>query len=51
MVLETAVNGQADRLVTFNLRHLKRAAKEFGISVSLPGATWREIRGREHEKK
>lgn len=51
MVLETAVNGQADRLVTFNLRHLSQAAREFGLSVDAPGATWREIRGREHEKK
>ena len=51
MVLDTAVNGQADRLVTFNLRHLGQAAREFGISVDVPGATWREIRGREHEKK
>ena len=51
MVLETAVNGQADRLVTFNLRHLGQAAQEFGISADGPGAIWREIRGREHEKK
>lgn len=51
MVLDTAVNGQADRLVTFNLRHLSQAAREFGISVDVPGATCREIREREHEKK
>ena len=51
MVLETAVNGRADRLVTFNLRHLGQAAQEFGIRVDGPGATWREIQGREHEKK
>jgi putative PIN family toxin of toxin-antitoxin system len=51
MVLETAVNGRADRLVTFNLRHLGQAAQEFGISADVPGATWREIQGREHEKK
>jgi predicted nucleic acid-binding protein len=51
MVLETAVNGQADRLVTFNLRHLGQAAQKFGIRADVPGATWREIRGREHEKK
>ena len=51
MVLDTAVNGQADRLVTFNLRHLGQAAREFGIIVDVPGATWREIREREHEKK
>jgi putative PIN family toxin of toxin-antitoxin system len=51
MVLDTAVNGQADRLVTFNLRHLGQAGREFGISVDVPGATWRKIREREHEKK
>ena len=51
MVLETVVNGRADRLVTFNLRHLRQAAQESGISADGPGATWREIRGREHEKK
>jgi putative PIN family toxin of toxin-antitoxin system len=47
MVLETAVNGQADRLVTFNLRHLRQPARQFGISVDLPGVIWREIRGRQ----
>jgi putative PIN family toxin of toxin-antitoxin system len=51
MVLETAVNGRADGLVTFNLRHLGQAAREFGMRADIPGAIWREIRGREHEKK
>lgn len=51
MVLETTVNGQADRLVTFNLRHLGHAALKFGITACLPGEAWREIRRREHEKK
>ena len=51
MVLETAVNGGADYLVTFNLRHLAVAAGEFGISVFPPGALWRRIRGLNHEKK
>lgn len=49
MVLETAVNGAADWLVTFNLRHLADAAREFGIRVARPGEAWREIRS--HEKK
>src|SRR5712692_1086469 len=31
MVLETAISGGADRLVTFNLRHLGEAAREFGM--------------------
>jgi putative PIN family toxin of toxin-antitoxin system len=50
MVLETAVNGRADRLVTFNLRHLKGAAEEFGIRVVTPPEAWKEIQ-RDHAKK
>jgi predicted nucleic acid-binding protein len=49
MVLETAVNGEADWLVTFNVRHLAVAAREFGIRVLRPGDAWSEIR--KHEKK
>jgi putative PIN family toxin of toxin-antitoxin system len=45
MVLDTAVNGRADRLATFNERHLRDAAMEFGIRTSRPGEVWREIRG------
>jgi putative PIN family toxin of toxin-antitoxin system len=44
MVLETAVNGAADWLVTFNVRHLAGAARDFGIRVARPGDAWREIR-------
>jgi predicted nucleic acid-binding protein len=36
MVLETAVNGRADRLATFNLHHFKSAAKAFGILAVTP---------------
>ncbi len=46
MVLETAVNGRADRLITFNVRHLAAAAKDFGIRVMEPGAAWREMKER-----
>ena len=49
MVLETAVNGEADWLVTFNVRHLAVAAREFGIRVLLPREALKEIR--KHEKK
>jgi predicted nucleic acid-binding protein len=49
MVLATAVNGAADWLVTFNLRHLADAARQFGIRVARPRDVWREIRN--HEKK
>lgn len=43
MVLETAVNGTADRLVTFNLKHLGEAALEFGVRAMRPGKALREI--------
>jgi len=43
MVLETAVNGRADRLVTFNLRHLKPAALRFGIPALTPPDAWKEL--------
>ena len=36
MVLEAAVNGGADALVTFNLRDYGDAAKQFGVEVLLP---------------
>ena len=49
MVLETAVNGEADWLVTFNVRHLADAAREFGIRVMRPRDAWKEIQ--KHEKK
>jgi len=49
MVLDTAVNGAADRLVTFNLRHLEPAAREFGIRALRPRDAWKEIEI--HEKK
>jgi putative PIN family toxin of toxin-antitoxin system len=51
MVLETAVNGRADRLATFNVRHLSEPAMRFGIRAGLPGEIWRAVRGAKHEKK
>ena len=50
MVLETAVNGAADRLVTFNVRHLAAATREFGIRVLRPPEVWKEVR-RRNEKE
>jgi len=42
MVLETAINGQADLLVTFNLRDYGDAPKRFGIEAMRPSeAIWR----------
>jgi putative PIN family toxin of toxin-antitoxin system len=37
MVLEAAVNGQADRLVTFNRKHFTAVGKRFEIVVCGPG--------------
>lgn len=44
MVLETAVNGQADALVTHNLRDFRGAAERFGLRVLTPGNLLKEIR-------
>ena len=50
MLLETAVNGAADRLVTFNERHVAAAAREFGVRVLPPRDVWKEVQ-RRNEKK
>jgi hypothetical protein len=50
MVLETAVNGGADRLVNFNLRHLAVPAEFFGIQAVRPGEAWKEIQERNEKK-
>lgn len=36
MVLEAAINGRADALVTFNRRHYGVAPAQFGIDTMLP---------------
>jgi putative PIN family toxin of toxin-antitoxin system len=43
MVLETAINGQADTIVTFNVRHLVAAASYFGIAVERPADLLRRL--------
>jgi putative PIN family toxin of toxin-antitoxin system len=45
MVLETAVNGRADLLVTFNQRHFEAASSMFGIDVGSPTDAVRRLRG------
>jgi putative PIN family toxin of toxin-antitoxin system len=45
MVLETAVNGRADLLVTFNRRHFEAASATFGIDVESPAEAVRRLRG------
>jgi putative PIN family toxin of toxin-antitoxin system len=44
MVLETALNGQADALVTHNVRDFIRAADKFGLRVLRPGELLKEMR-------
>lgn len=43
MVLETAANGHADRLLTFNERHFA-GADRLGVIVERPGPAWRSWR-------
>jgi len=50
MVLETAVNRRADRLVTFNVRLLREAAERFGIVTAPPPEAWKEIRSLNEKK-
>jgi len=40
MVLEAAMHGRADRLLTFNLRDFV-AGKRLGVSIERPGPAWR----------
>jgi len=44
MVLETAVNGNADAIVTFNQRDFEAAVRDFGCAVILPGAALGQVR-------
>ncbi len=43
MVLEAAVNGRADAIVTFNIRDFGNAAEGFGIEVLAPGVALRRL--------
>ncbi|TWB21310.1 putative PIN family toxin of toxin-antitoxin system [Nitrospirillum amazonense] len=43
-VLETALNGGADAIVTFNLRDLAKAADRFGVPVLRPGELLRRLK-------
>lgn len=44
MVLETAVNGRADLLVTFNQQHFKEATDRFGVQIVSPGRALLRLR-------
>ncbi|WP_245624495.1 putative toxin-antitoxin system toxin component, PIN family [Belnapia moabensis] len=45
LVLETAVNGGADVIATFNLADLRDGAARFGIPVERPADVLRRMRG------
>ena len=45
MVLETAVNGGARWIVTFNVKDFQRAAPKFGVALLRPGPFVEMIRG------
>jgi putative PIN family toxin of toxin-antitoxin system len=44
LVLETAINGRAEAIVTFNRRDFAAAPARFGIEVLTPGEALRRIR-------
>src|SRR5579863_2712866 len=44
MVLETAINGRASAIVTFNQRDFAGSGKEFNCAVILPAAALQQIR-------
>jgi putative PIN family toxin of toxin-antitoxin system len=44
MVLETAINGRADFIVTFNLRDYEQVPHQFGIEVLRPAEVIQRIR-------
>lgn len=43
MVLETALNGRAELLITFNRRHFARAARRFHLKIASPGGALRRL--------
>ena len=45
MVLETAVNGSATAIVTFNQRDFAAVVRSFSCQVILPGTALQQIRG------
>ena len=44
LVLETAINGNASAIISFNLKHLSVATTQFGIPVLRPGDILRRIK-------
>jgi putative PIN family toxin of toxin-antitoxin system len=44
LVLETAINGQADAIATFNLKDIGTAGKQFGFIAQRPGPLLRSMK-------
>jgi predicted nucleic acid-binding protein len=51
MVLETAINGGAKTIITFNAQHFAAAGKRFGIRVIQPIEILRVLRRSGYENK
>ena len=45
LVIETAVNGHADAVATFNMRDMREAGAQFGFQTRRPGPLVQRIRG------
>lgn len=45
LVLETAINGGADVVTSFNVADMQAGARRFGIAVERPGAVVRRTKG------
>lgn len=44
LVLEAAINGDADALITYNVRDFAEAADRFGIAVLRPGEALKKVK-------
>jgi putative PIN family toxin of toxin-antitoxin system len=44
MVLEAAINGQADAIVTYNVADFDEAGKQFAVSIMRPAGLLRKVR-------
>ncbi len=49
MVLDVAINGRVDAIVTHNLKHLRDAGSRFGVRVTTPGAFLKRLAKEEME--
>jgi putative PIN family toxin of toxin-antitoxin system len=45
LVVETAINGHADAIATFNLKDMRQAGARFGFEARRPGPLVKRIRG------